>query len=53
MLADQNCSVACDNPICSNFEAICDGYSIDGEVIITYCGVCGRDITHTAVFFTD
>lgn len=45
--------IHCDNEECSNFNFLCDGFSIDGEVVQSYCGVCFRDITHTAVLIGD
>lgn len=41
--------VLCDNLECSNFEFPCDGISVENELIQMYCGVCGNNITHTAV----
>lgn len=41
--------VLCDNSECSNFEFPCDAISVENELIQMYCGVCGNNITHTAV----
>jgi len=48
-MLDFNYLVACDNAECENFEYACDAASYDGDLIPCYCGVCGNDITHTAI----
>lgn len=41
--------VSCDNSECSNYEYLCDAFSVNDELVTMYCGVCGNNITHTAV----
>jgi len=49
MIPEITHKVFCDNEDCNNLDYECDAFSVENELITMYCGVCGTDITHTAV----